>query len=259
MGAFLASPSFAQQVRFDVKDVNHRVAQKFKRDFAARATALKQYFDATNFVAPFAGAIKVKVHAYSPPTSHALLPAWDGHRGQMEFAASRAKDGKAAILHELAHVHAPNQARFLTEGYSIYLEELIGNIQAYPTFGDSIEKATKALNASALSAVKMDLFDAVSTQHDHEIGNSVGLETALPGAPNTPAASDRLTYAYLISGSFVKYLINGYGLSKSKTLYELSPLTPGVATPTDPTRYQNVYGNSLAQLETEWRNWFATQ
>jgi len=92
-----------------------------------------------------------------------------------------------------------------------------------------------------------------------KIGNSVGLETALPGAPNTPAASDRLTYAYLISGSFVKYLINGYGLSKFKTLYELSPLTPGVATPTDPTRYQNVYGNSLAQLETEWRNWFATQ
>jgi hypothetical protein len=255
----MASPSFGHQVTFDIKDVSHSVAQKFKRDFATRADALKQYFAATKFVPLFTGDIHVKVFSYSPPVSHALLPAWDGQRGQMVFAASRAKDGTAAILHELGHVHAPNEARFLTEGYSIYLEELIGNLKAYPTFGDSIETAAKAFGAAPLAAVKMDRFDAVATQHDHEIGDSVGLETAIPGAPNSQGESDRLTYAYLISGSFVKYLINAYGLDRFKTLYGLSPLTPGVATVADPTRYQTVYGKSLAQLETEWRNWFATQ
>lgn len=252
MGCLLSVfPAFAQT--FDIRDVNHRAARQFERDFANRADALEQYFVATKFTPLFKGKIYVKVHDYSPPTSHALLPAWDGLRGQMEFAASRAKDGSAAILHELAHVHAPNQARFLTEGFSIYLEELLGNIQAYPTFGDSMEKAAKIFGDAPLSAVKLERFDAVSTQHDHEIGNSVGLETSIQ---NTP---DRLTYAYLISGSFVKYLVNGYGLMKFQQLYELTPLTPGVATPTDPARYQTIYGKSLAQLEVEWRNWFAAQ
>ncbi len=247
----VASPSPAQT--FDIQDVNHRAARQFKRDFADRTDALEQYFAATKFVPLFKGNIYVKVHEYSPPTSHALLPAWDGLRGHMEFAASRANNGSAAILHELAHVYAPNQARFLTEGFSSYLEELIGNIQAYPTFGDSIEKAAKLFGDPALAAVKLERFDAVLTQHDHEIGNSVGLE---PVIPNT---SDRLTYAYLVSGSFVKYLVNQYGLMKFKQLYELSPLTPGIATPTDPARYQNVYGKPLSELEGEWRNWFSAQ
>jgi hypothetical protein len=247
----MSSPSFAQS--FDIQDVGRPAAWQFERDFAERAAVLEQYLAATQFVPLFTGKIHVKVHDYSPPTSHALLPAWDGQRGEMEFAASRASDGSAAILHELAHVHAPNQARFLTEGFSIYLEELIGNIQAYPTFGNSIEKAAKAFGDPPLAAVKMELFDAIPTRHDHEIGNFVGLESAIPRLP------DRLTYAYLISGSFVKYLINGYGLIKFKQLYELSPLTPGIATTADPARYQNIYGKSLTQLETEWRSWFAAQ
>jgi hypothetical protein len=253
----MASPSVAQNVTFDIQDVSPSVARKFKQDFVSRQLVLEQYLDATKFVPLFAGDIHVKVHDYSPPTSHALLPAWQGHRGEMEFAASRAIDGKAAVLHELAHVHAPNEVRFLTEGYSTYLEEMIGNIGSYPTFGKSVEVAIKEFGDGPLAVVKLDRFDAVATQPGHEIGSNVGLEVAIPADAQVP--KDKLTYAYLISASFVKFLINEYGIGKFKTLYALSPLTPGVATLADPARYQTVYGKSLAQLESEWRSWFASQ
>ncbi len=40
----------------------------------------------------------------------------------MEFPAWRVNAGKAAILHELAHVFFPNGNRFLAEGLAVYLQ-----------------------------------------------------------------------------------------------------------------------------------------
>jgi hypothetical protein len=202
----------------------------------------------------------VKAFAYVPPASEALLPAWEGNRGHMKFAASRLKDGKAAILHELAHVHAPNQVRFLSEGYSTYLEEMIGNIGAYPTLGRLMAEQMKVLHKlypRALEAVKLETFDRVSTQRGFLLQNNVGLEMAIPDGDDK--GRNRGDYSYLVSGSFVKYLIHAYGLEKFRGLYELSPLTPGVATPADPGRYYKAYGKSLLDFEKEWRNWLATQ
>ena len=59
----------------------------------------------------------------------------------------------------------------------------------------------------------------------------------------------------MVSGSFVKFLVETQGLEKFKTLYELTPLTPGVATIADPDRYENVFGKPLTALQTQWLYW----
>jgi hypothetical protein len=240
------------KLRFSIKDVSKSVAETFKANFRARKKIIDQYFTATRFADLFAGNILVKVFD-GPPTSEALLPAWEGRPGEMIFPARRARDGKGAIVHELGHVHAPNQVRFLTEGYSIYLEEMLGNIDAVPTLGVSIEAGIRKEGDSALAAVDLLRFDAVSTQRNHQLGDNVALEGVINDLQR------RRTYAYLIAGSCVKYLVNVHGLYKFKCLYELSPLTPGVATAADPDRYRAIYGKSVKDLEAEWRIWLANQ
>jgi len=238
-------------IQFDIQDVSQTVAEKFRNDFRQRKRVLEQYFAATRFVTPFSGQLRVNVLDYSPPASEALLPAWEGRRGQMKFAASRANEGTASILHELTHVHAPNQVRFLAEGYAVYLEEMIGNIDAYPTFGDSIEGQMRTISTSALSSVSLSAFDLVTTKRNHMLGDNVGLDAAI----SHPA--DRGSYAYLVSGSFVKFLIDAHGLAKFKAFYELTPLTPGLSPIADPARYTAVFGKTPAELQTLWLGWFS--
>jgi hypothetical protein len=247
-GADIAS---AQQVTFQIRDVSQKVKQKFRQEFSRRKRTLERYLTSTNFTQLFSGNIRVEVFHYMPPVSEGLLPGWEGNRGYLKFAALRAKDGTAAITHELTHVHAPNQVRFLAEGFAVYVEEMIGNIDVYPTFGDSIEGLVK--NHAALNSVRLDLFDAVSTQRGHLLGDNVGLQSAISDA------RDRQNYSYLVSGSFVKFLVESYGLIKFKAFYNLTPLTPGVATAADPNRYSGVFGKSLTALETEWRSWLVNR
>jgi hypothetical protein len=64
--------------------------------------------------------------------SRALVPAWEGRVGWMEFPARRVIARNAAILHELAHVYFPNGNRLLAEGFAIYLQGLIGGNPAFP-------------------------------------------------------------------------------------------------------------------------------
>lgn len=257
------SPCFGQKVdmvNFEIKHVSKREAEKFKSYFFASKKILEQYFAATKFTDLFPGVLYVHVFEYRPPISEALLPAWEGHRGHLKFPAVRVNDGTAAILHEQAHVHAPNQVRFLAEGYPTYLEELIGNIAAHPMHGKVIVERMKILHAkypSAFANVKLTMFDGVSTQRNFRLEDHVGLENAIPDPASGP--SDRPAYCYLVSASFVKYLMNAYGQDKFQALYNLTPLTPGTATASDPARYQKIYGKLLPELEAEWRNWFAIQ
>ena len=64
------------------------------------------------------------------------------------------KDRAAAILHEIAHVHAPNAVRFLAEGFPAYLEEKMGNINAYPTEGSRIECAIGGYKRKSLAELQ---------------------------------------------------------------------------------------------------------
>jgi len=247
-------PCFAQSgVTFDIKNLTATVTEKFKKEFFQRQETLEKYLASTRFTEPFSGPIDVDV-SDGQSFSEALIFAWEGRRGHMYFPAARAKEGRAAILHELTHVNAPNQVRFLAEGYPAYLEAQMGNIKAYPTLGHPIECEIRDYSRayrSALRAVNFAVFDGVSTQKGVFLGDNIGLETAFPA--NADGISQRRAYAYLVSASFVKLLVESYGLEKFKALYDLTPLTPGRAPQADRDRYRQVFfGKSVSDLQTDW-------
>jgi hypothetical protein len=247
---FATNPSCAEQaVKFEIMDIDDQTAEKFKQEFFARKKTLEDYLASEKFTELFSDQIRVEVLNLVPPVSEGLLPAWEGQRGVIKYAAQRVREGKATTLHELVHVYAPNQVRFLAEGFSVYVEERLGNIEVYPTHGSAIEPQVKT---AALASVQLDLFDRVSTKRGVPLGNNVGLEAAIPDQIK------RWTYSYLVSGSFVKFLIDRYGLVKFKALYDMTPLTPGVAEVANPRRYEGVFGKSLTELQTEWLRWLDT-
>jgi len=236
-------------VIFDIRDVSDDVAENFEREFLVRQKTLRAYLTSRSLVELFSGEIHVTVCECVSPASMALLPAWRGHRGQMKFAASRVRQGRAAILHELVHVYEPNQVRFLAEGFAVYLEEKFGNIDVYPTFGSAIEERLNGTHSLALAYLKLNVFDGVSVGRGMPLGDSIELETMIP------VAAQRGAYSYLVSGSFVKFLISAYGMDKFMALYKLTPLLPGVSKPGDPNRYEWVFRTSLAELQAEWLRW----
>jgi len=150
--------------------------------------------------------------------SRALVPAYLGNRGFMEMPLRRVRENTGALLHEIVHIYAPNRNRFLAEGLAVYLQDKMGGNPAFPNFG-------KNLNALALeraSKIKsLQLLDNVRT-------------------PERLGTGSEEKTAYILSGSFVGFLIEKYGLSQFKNCYE-----------TD--NYSKIYGKSLEILEKEWR------
>src|SRR5262249_25401083 len=131
--AVIAAPCAAQEVSFDIKEVDAATTKKFKSEFLAKKEKVERYLSSKQFTL-FPGNIDVSVFN-GKPFSEALMFAWEGRRGHIYFPAARANEGTAAMIHELTHVHAPNEVRFLGEGYPAYVEEQIGNRQAYPNQG----------------------------------------------------------------------------------------------------------------------------
>jgi hypothetical protein len=258
--AFVAvAPCRAQELTFDIRDVSDITARNFKREFVQKKRLIEEHLTTTSFTSLFAGDIKVEVN--NDPDhmfSEALVFAWEGQRGHMYFPAARLKERRSAVLHEVTHVHAPNQARFLAEGFPAYLEEKMGNLEAYPTRGDHLECGIQATNKAYKSPLgKVDLanFDSVPTKRKVFLGDQIGLEPAFVPASDI-AKGHRRQFSYLVSASFVKFLIETYGLGKFKDLYEQTPLTPNEATQANAARYEPVFfGKKLADLQKDWTAW----
>jgi hypothetical protein len=152
------------------------------------------------------------------PRSKALIPAWLGRRGCIEFPAHRVVAGEAAIAHELVHVLFPNGNRVLAEGLAIYLQQkLCPHIPVYPNFGDRLEtvvadflRTTFRHDAHhALWSMELDAFERISTPdrltlritRDTVIG-------AKPGIPDPPPAEIKTMYA--VAGSLVELLLENF-------------------------------------------------
>ena len=182
----------------------------------------------------FDGAIAIKVDSrYRIP--RALVPAWNGNRGVIEFPTDRVMRGVAPTVHELVHVYAPNQNRLLAEGLAVYLHErLLGNA-AFPNFGKPLKVAVKG----KASKIRIAALDGVST----------------PEPLHTSGVCDEQT-CYLVAGSFVNFLVERYGMERFQQLYGMTPLKPGERGNGGlPARFDSLYQRSLEKLEEEWRNW----
>jgi hypothetical protein len=150
--------------------------------------------------------------------SRALVPAHFGNRGFMEMPLRRVRDNTGALLHEIVHIYAPNNNRFLAEGLAVYLHTKLAGNPAFPNFGEDLRR----LAVRSLSGVK-----SLETLND--------VRTPRP----LSSVMDEET-AYSLAGAFVGFLIERYGLALFRSLYETES-------------YEKVYEKSLDTLEKEWR------
>jgi len=178
----------------------------------------------------FAGAFTIDVVEANGP-SMALIPAWRGERGRVIFPASVVRREQAATVHEIVHVYAPNANRFLAEGLAVYAHEKLGGPIAYPNFGASLHTAAAPYAQADIAAL-----DRLATPSRLELDRLAGRE------------------AYLVAGSFVRFLIERRGLDTFRRLYAGTPLVPGQRNAGAPARWQEIYGLDFDQLVGMWRN-----
>jgi len=178
----------------------------------------------------FAGAFTIDVVEANGP-SMALIPAWRGQRGSVMFPASVVRRGRAATVHEIVHVYAPNANRFLAEGLAVYAHEKLGGPIAYPNFGASLHAAAAPYAQADITAL-----ERLATPSRLELDRLAGRE------------------AYLVAGSFVHFLIERRGLDTFRRLYAGTPLVPGQRNAGAPARWQDVYGLNIDQLAQMWRS-----
>jgi hypothetical protein len=74
---------------------------------------------------------------------------------------------------------------------------------------------------------------------------------ATPGQIQYPGLDER--DAYLVAGSFVRFLIERHGFEKFRALYALTPLVPRQREAGDPARWAAIYGADFAKLVGDWR------
>jgi len=178
----------------------------------------------------FTGAFTIDVVEVDGP-SMALIPAWRGERGRVMFPASRVRQGRAATVHEIVHVYAPNANRFLAEGLAVYAHEKLGGPIAYPNFGASLHAAAAQHAQTDVAALE---------------------RLATPSRLELDRLADR--EAYLVAGSFVRFLIERHGLDTFRRLYAMTPLVPGQRNAGAPARWREIYGLEFDQLVQMWRS-----
>jgi hypothetical protein len=150
--------------------------------------------------------------------SRALVPGHFGNRGFMEMALRTVRNNTSPLLHEIVHIYAPNDNRFLAEGLAVYLHTKLSGNPAFPNFGEDLRR----LAARSLPGIKS--LEALN-----------GVRTPRP----LSTVMDEQN-AYVLAGSFVGFLIESYGLPSFRGLYASA-------------NYEQIYGKSLDALEKEWR------
>jgi hypothetical protein len=136
----------------------------------------------------------------------------------MEMPLRRVRDNSSALLHEMVHVYAPGDNRFLAEGLAVYLHTRLAGNPAFPNFGEDLGRSA----AGGLVGVR-SLAELNQVRTPRPLGSVMDEGTA-----------------YVLAGSFVGFLIEQHGLAPFRTLYERGD-------------YAEVYGRPLTTLESEWR------
>jgi hypothetical protein len=245
---FRSSDQIERQLTSDHQD-------QFKADFRREAVRLEQWTAARGWPAPVIPNLQVTVSDQFK-ISKALVPAWSGRAGHMEFPSWRVASRKAAIAHELVHVLFPNGNRFLAEGLAVYLQAEIGGNPAFPNFGRPLHELVRKLlhemipefspgHPGSLAQLRLADLDAIATPSPLEL--KVG-EDVYGEEPRGQA------HIYPIAGSFIQFLIETRGLEQFRALYERTPLIPFEQAAGAQERWLGVYGLSFVELEGEWKS-----
>ena len=189
-----------------------REAEAYCLYAASEREKVERYWGAT-----WPDTIRIHVDA-SFRISRALVPGHLGNRGFMEMPLRGVRNNDGALLHEIVHIYAPGDNRFLAEGLAVYLHQKLGGNRAFPNFGRTLDAEARQRLSEAGSLARL---------------NSVQTPTPLGSVLREQSA-------YVLAGSFVGFLIERYGLPQFRKLYAGEG-------------YEAVYGKSLDGLEREWR------
>lgn len=130
---------------------------------------------------------------------------------------------QSAVTHEITHVIARSAGRpdrFLDEGLGVYMQERFGEDPSYPNFGRNLHRLTLEVAGGVGGLIPLTKVESARQ------ASKIGPERQL---------------AYLEEGSFVKYLIEQYGIQRFMAMYRGQ--TSGWT-----------YGKSLTELEQEWKD-----
>jgi hypothetical protein len=220
----LATPpaSAEPEMTFKLTGVRSGPAATFEKMMREARGKVREWWGAT-----YEGPIAIETTT-DRQLSMALIPAWRGQRGSMSFGSKRVDAGDAATVHEMIHVYAPNANRMLAEGLAVYGHEVLGGNAAYPNFGKDLHKTAVAAGANKEILLKLE-------------------------RTPTPAALEEVNKeGEGISGSFVRYLVDTYGMDKFRALYALTPLVQMRRDAGDVARWQQIYGEPLDRLADGW-------
>jgi hypothetical protein len=227
--------------------------QRFVVDFESAATSLRAWSlqQAYRLTVPRKLCVFVSAQFH---ISRALVPAWEGRSGTIEFPARRVIAGQAAIVHELAHVLFPNGNRLLAEGLAIYLQELLGRNPAFPNFSQPLHDAASRRLEAVLPAFAADAFDLgafrLASLDAIPTPNPLTLEIA---GHVCGEDKDGQAILYCLAGSFVQFLIDAYGFALFRRLYLRTPLRVGELCAGSAERWAEIYDKPLSDLEGEWK------
>ena len=140
----------------------------------------------------------------------------------MEMPLISVKRNSGPLLHEIVHIYAPNDNRFLAEGLAVYLQDKLGGNPISFILDNDLNDLAR---------------DRVSQISSLQLFNSI--RTPTPLGKDLKDVEGRRT-AYIIGGSFVGFLIWKYGLSQFKSVYQSG-------------NYSKMEGKTLEILESEWR------
>jgi len=154
----------------------------------------------------------IRIHVSSEyRISRALVPAHRGNRGFLEMPLRRSQDNTGALLHEIVHIYAPHENRFLAEGLAVYLHAKLAGNPAFPDFGVSL----RTLAGRGLSGVEsLDALNSVRTPRP--LG----------------AVMDEKT-AYVLAGSFVDSSLSDTGWRSSAACTRRETTRPCTGSPSE--------------------------
>lgn len=193
-------------------ELSHREAEEYCK-YATRERQKVEKFWGPTWRDP------IRIQVSSQYAAANTLVQNGGKPGRIDMPLDRVRDRTGALLHEITHNYAFSENRFLYEGLGVYLQDKIGEARSFPNFGRPLDVAAA------------------------EVARSIGSLDALNALrfPRPLASVMENRAAYLLAGSFVKYLIdNKGGLDKFRTLYASGD-------------YQATYVVPFSALERDWR------
>lgn len=157
------------------------------------------------------------------------------YHGRGPIVLHRIAGRRSPIIHEVTHVlagYTRASGHWTTEGFASYMQDKYGEDIAYPT----------RRQPNALMRVILDenaALPMIDVMRDRRRQNFFGKRSLW----------DRFL-AYAQSSSFVKYLIDTYGIKKFLAIYDI---------PFEEQNFESVYAKAAPSLVTEWQNHILTQ